>query len=192
MRPPGNASRAALIAGGTQKLKQKPESQKKISRDFNKQRDEQDGDQGQYPGFGEKQKIGAHNAGNGAAGADGRDVGIQIQQQMGQAGCHSAEKIKHQVPQGAQAILDIVAKNIQEPHVAEKMPEPAVEKHKGNQGKKLLAGAEVGCDVRHKIAGRHQAIRVDEPVRLPAEGHLEQINQYIHSDNDRVGRRIIL
>jgi hypothetical protein len=72
------------------------------------------------------------------------------------------------------------------------MPEPAVEKHKGNQGEKLLFDAEVGSEMGQGISGRHQAINVYESVCLPSLGHLDQVNQDIQPDNGGVDHRVIL
>ena len=57
-------------------------------------------------------KIGAHHPRNGAAGADGGNIGVDVQQQVGQARGHPADKIKNQVAAMAQPVFHIVAEDV--------------------------------------------------------------------------------
>jgi hypothetical protein len=48
-----------------------------------------------------------------------------------QAGCDTTHQIEDQVAAAAQAILDVIAENVQRQHVAEQMRPPGVQKHRG-------------------------------------------------------------
>jgi len=85
-------------------------------------------------------EISPHYTGDGPACTDGGEVGMIIEQQMGNTGCNPAHQVKQQVPKRPHLVFNIVAEDIQGPHIAEQMPEPPVEKHKRKKGKKLLAG----------------------------------------------------
>ena len=91
----------------------------------------------------------------------------------------------------AQAIFDVVSENIKRPHVAEQMPEAAMQKHKWQEWKKLIRGAEINADLRIWIARRHQAENIYETIPVDAQWQLKQENEYIDADEDVVDDRII-
>jgi len=45
-----------------------------------------------------------------------------------------AQKVKNEISQMSQAVLNIVSKNIEKPHIAKKMPETTVQKHERDKG----------------------------------------------------------
>jgi hypothetical protein len=73
--------------------------------------------------------------------------------------CHeTADHVVEQIPTLAQAILDIVTKDPQRPHVADQMQPAAMEKHRGEH--RYETSRQVpGLDVRDmKIYGWHKAM----------------------------------
>src|SRR5450756_2899539 len=80
--------------------------------------DKDEKDQGLNLGFGIEEEIRSHDGGDGTARPDGRDLGGGSGKQLDQGGHHAARQVKQQVLVVAEMILDVVAKNPQEQHVA--------------------------------------------------------------------------
>jgi hypothetical protein len=64
---------------------------------------------------------------------------MKIYDKMGKTGCNSAKQVKNTITKRPEAVFDVVAKDIQRPHITQKMPESAVEKHERDQRENLLA-----------------------------------------------------
>ena len=53
---------------------------------------------------------------------------------MGKAGSQARDEIKKNEPERSQEIFDVIAENPEIEHVPEKMKEPSMEEHGGDQG----------------------------------------------------------
>ncbi len=92
--------------------------------------DKNEKDQGLNLGFGIQEEISSHDGGDGTARPDGRDLGGGSGKQLDQSGYHAACQIEQQVFAVAEMILDVVAKDPQEQHVAQNMAPAAVDEHR--------------------------------------------------------------
>ena len=110
---------------------------------------------------------------------------------MGQARCQTANSIKDQITQRAESILDVVTENIEGPHVADQMPEPSMEKHKGKKRKNLLESCKISADLGNGIAGRDETIDVDKSLQTDLLSELVKENDNIESDDGDVDNRVI-
>jgi hypothetical protein len=68
---------------------------------------------------------------------------------VGKTRCNAAQQIKNKVPKRTQTIFDVIAKDVKRPHIAQKMPEPAVKKHEREPRQKLLTGGKIRCNLWH-------------------------------------------
>ena len=84
--------------------------------------------------MGVEDEISAHDAGDGTAGADGGDVGVGIEEQLGHARRQTAQQVEDDVACRAQPIFHIVAEDVKGPHVPDQMHESTVQEHEGEQG----------------------------------------------------------
>lgn len=114
---------------------------------------------------GEQEEAGAHDAGNGAAGADGGKGGHGVELQVRDAGGDAARQIENREAQRAHAVFDVVPEDPDRPHVADNVPPSAVQKHAGEEGP-VVIGGEAGhfrpCGM--SVAGRHDAEQVEDLV----------------------------
>src|SRR5688572_9320434 len=108
------------------------------------------------------EQVAAHHAGDGSAGSDRGDARAEIEEQVDKAGGNAAEQIEHQVFAVAKHILDIVAVDPEEPHVADEVHPAAMEEH--------------GSDQRRQFEARgHHGVLIDEVVpRKIVKGNFEQ------------------
>ena len=90
-----------------------------------------------------KNQISPHDTCNSATGPDGGYIGMKIEKKMGKTRCNAAQQVKNKIPKRTQTIFDVIAKNVKGPHVAQKMPEPAVKKHEREPRQKLLTGGKI-------------------------------------------------
>ena len=109
---------------------------------------------------------------------------------MGQAGDYSADKIKNQVPEMTQSILDVVAKDIKGPHIAQQVKKAAVKEHKGQKSNRLLARGEVGGDLGNGIARGHEAVSVDKLIEFLPLRQLYKEHQDIDRNNETIDDRV--
>ena len=136
---------------------------------------------------------------------NGRGAG-RIDAPMGSAGDQPAQQVKKQVTEGAEPVLDVVAEEPEEPHVAQQVHPTAVHEHAGQQGESDLAwvgsqfelllfhvyapeGVDHGHPDRHKHrmrlaelqdSRRHEAVLVSEHLlpRLGQPAH-PQKNEHV-------------
>src|ERR1035437_2754700 len=137
----GNASALGSVgiadgAHTVKELDEEPPDQHKPGGDFDGGEEEDDGHQRNDTRMRELDHVGAHHAGDGAGGADHRHAGTRIAQELGHSGGGAAQQVKQQVLGGAQDVLDIVAEDPQEPHVAQHVQPTAVEEHGGEHAQK--------------------------------------------------------
>jgi len=189
VRPPGNADGLAACQRGTEELHEKPEPQEKEGRDLDKPGNEEQRNEGQNSGHGIEKKIRAHNPGNSATGPDRRHWGVWIEQDVRYAGSQSTKDIKKEIPPGAEAILNIIAKDIKKPHIAEEMPETAMKKHGGEEGCDRLPAAEKRYPFRISVTGGNKGIPGNKGTGGLALGHLQSIKKHIEKDKKNVDER---
>ena len=157
-------------AHAVEELDEEPEDQPEPGGNVDRGDEKEDEPERMDARVGELDQVGAHHAGDGAAGADHGDAGIRIGQELGHGGGGPAQQVKQQELGGAQNILDIVAEDPQEPHVAEHVHPTAVEEHGSEHAQKAQVI-------------RHQAIDGDELVaRIGLERNLEEEDQDIDYD----------
>lgn len=106
-----------------QKLKQKPDAEHEIRR-YGHQENK---DQREDAFTGKEHSVGAHHPRDGSAGADRGHGGAPVEDDVQQAGTYTAKKIKEQIRQMAEVVLDIVAEHPQEEHVAGDVQQAAVQ-----------------------------------------------------------------
>ena len=90
-----------------------------------------------------------------------------------------------------QSILDVVSKYIKRPHIAEEVPETAMQKHERDERKQLVKSRKIGTDLGNRIAGRHQAVYVEKTILSGAERQLEKENNDIDGDDGVVDDRVV-
>jgi len=138
MGPEGNASHIARGKTRRKELDEKPIGEKDKSGNLDKLDEEEDRDQGHDPGPGIEEEISPHDAGNRAAGSNGRNIGIPVGDKVDESSSHPAEKVKDEIPNMAQPVLNIISEDVEEPHVSEDMEKPSMQKHGGQEWKPLL------------------------------------------------------
>lgn len=162
MSPPGNASPLACCSRGVQKLKQEPDAEKKECRNLDEIGQEKDGYEGQDLCPRIEDEVGPHYASNGAAGTDGWDVRMPINNELWSPRCQTTQKIEAKISNVSQSIFHIVPEDIEEPHVPQEVPEATVQKHKGEKGEHLLTEGEIQCNLWVSIPRRDKPVAIDE------------------------------
>ena len=121
-------------------LDDKPVDQDEDGGDLHGRQKEEDRDQSDDARVRELHQVGAHHAGDGAAGADGGQPRVCIEGHVDQSRGHAAQQVEQQVFRMAQDVLDVVAEDPQEPHVADQVQPAAVQEHGGHEGVQSAAG----------------------------------------------------
>jgi len=91
----------------------------------------------------------------------------------------------------AESIFDVVTEDIERPHVAEKMPEPPMEKHEGKERENLLEGCKIGADLGNGIPGRDKAVDIGKLLHPDLLRKLIKENDNIDNDDGVVDNRVI-
>ena len=81
-----------------------------------------------------KHEVGAEDARDGAARADGGDLRGGLHGGVGEPRHHAAEEIEDREAPVAHRVFDVVAENPEIEHVAEQVHEAPVQKHRGDDG----------------------------------------------------------
>jgi hypothetical protein len=102
---------------------------------------------------------------------------------MNQAGGNSGEKIKDKIPDVTQAILHVVAKDVEKPHVSKNVEEPSVKKHRGYERKDLLEGCKVRGECRVGVPGRDHAIEENGLLQSRPLGQLPEKDKAVQDDD---------
>ncbi len=141
---------------------------------------DENGDEGDHARGGEQHKISAHHCGDGTAGAQGWDGGSGVKNKLQQSGAETTEDIKEQITKRTQPVFDVVAKDHQEPHVAEQMIPTAVQEHVRDERQQGGGMAQVD-------AGGGQRVRSYEPVgKIGRRIIFHQKNQHVGNDDQPV------
>ena len=98
--------------------------------------------------------VGAHHAADRARGADHRNAGVRLREDLERRGRNSAEKIEGHEAHVAHRVLDVVPEDPQEPHVADQVEPAAVHEHRGDHG---VPGAAVAAQRADRIRRQRKA-----------------------------------
>lgn len=96
--------------------------------------EEEDGDNGDNPCTGEKNKIGSENAGNSSTCSNGRKSRIEVYKKVGESSSRTAEKIKNKEFKVSQVIFYVISKYPEVKHISEEVKRASVNKHRGENG----------------------------------------------------------
>jgi len=138
----------------------------KTKKDDGRNRQREDKNQGKDPRPWVQQHVSTHNAGDGAACANGRDIGMQIEEHMQQASPNSAKEIKEGIRDVSEEILDIVAEDPEEQHVPREVPEIGMEKHAGDEGQERDFETNMAGQ-KGRETGWHGGVRQQQGFKCP-------------------------
>lgn len=166
------------LAVGKENLHDEPGAEKKYCRNIN-DLDEDDDDQKRlYPCKRKKDKIGAKNAGHGAARAHHGNSGRGIVADLSESRDQSGDQIEKEKPDMPEGILNVVAENGKIEHVAEDVKDSSVEKHGRKKGEYIVRDEIPPLrDGQHKLPRDNAEI----PVDLIARGSVEV--QFLHEED---------
>ena len=171
MRPERDpaAGRSPDAADAEHELEREPEEQKEERRDLDHLDEQEDGHQGHDAGAGIEEKVRPGDAGDRAARADHRDVGRGVDHHLGQASRHPGQHVQKQEADVPEAVLDVVAEDVEVEEVADQVEPAAVEEHAREERGRVAPpfGDE---------APRHQAVDLDEALDGRAEARLIHVN----------------
>ena len=134
MCPPRNAARLIDARCGqgcsaVKELHEEPESKDDHGGYFDDLEEYKYGDKRKDPGKWIRNQIGAQDAGNRATGSDAGNRTAAIQNRVDNSRADTAQKIEYEKGEMPQAVLNVVAKNPEVPHVTDDMQPAAVQKH---------------------------------------------------------------
>ena len=152
MGPEGNASYIAWRKACRKQLNKKPIGEKDKGGDFDKLEKDEDRNQRHYSGPRIEKEVGPHDAGNCAARPNRWDIGIPVGQKMDDSSSHPAEKVKDEIANMAEPVLNIVSEDVEKPHISEDMEKSPMEKHGGQEWKPLLKDCKLYRELRIRIS----------------------------------------
>lgn len=137
MSEPGDTLCLADVADGgdaAQQLDGKPIEQHEGGRDIDGGDEDNDEDERDYAHARIQDEEGAHDAGNGAAGADGGDGTAEVGGELDGGRSNAADQIEDGELGGPHGVLNVRSEDPQEPHVADEVEPAAVQEHGGDEG----------------------------------------------------------
>lgn len=168
MSPPGHPAARGGLDGlhleSREELDQEPVPEEKQGGEFDGPEEEKEGNEGGNARGRERNKVGAQDAGDRAAGANGGHTRSRVEQDMEKTPGQAGKKVYDQEFRMPETVFDAAAENKQEEHVSQQM-EPAAMQEQG--GKKGNQGACQGCVV--EVVGRG----------IPSGDHTESHNHPI-------------
>ena len=176
MCPPSDASRGYRSdrTDSGQKLKQKPISQN----DEGWNRDEKYEDQGQDSSARIKNDIGAHHAGDGAAGAERWKGGVEIKNNVRETGTDAASEVEKKVGEVAEVVFHVVSENPEEEHVPGDVHEAAMHEHAGENGQECGFEAAVAVEGQANVVGDGGVGQFEDLLLAMGKG------EFVKEDND--------
>jgi len=157
MRPIGDAPHVTGHRKAAEHLQTEPDAQHDPSRDREDAEKDNEDEQHIDAGLGVKQQIAPHYPCNGPRGTDHRHEGGRVCRHLCQSGGKPRQKIEGQEPDMAHLIFEIIAKDPQKQHVAQKMQPSGMQKHGGHDG---------GPALPLRQRGGHQTPDLEEAVNL--------------------------
>lgn len=143
VRPPRDAAdvpagrRRRQRSHAVQRLHEKPVSKKKERGDFDDAHKEDDDEKRQHARVRIKHKVPAQHARDRPGSADHRQRARRARGQLRRRGADAHQQIIKEVPQMPQAVFDVVAEDVQKPHVPEHVSPPAVQEHRAEDARPL-------------------------------------------------------
>lgn len=148
--------------------------------------EKEDDDEGQDFGAGVKNDVGAHYAGDGAAGSESGDRGMEIEEDVGEVRADAACEIEEEVGEMAEVVLDIVAEDPEEEHVAGDVQEAHVKKHAGEEGEEGGFEAYVAGEEAADVGGDGGVGIEKDFVLSRREGELVEEDDDVGQDEKRI------
>src|SRR5215217_3915579 len=155
---------AAALADGVEveiaeeHLLQEPDSEDQQRRQLEDREEEHDEDHGHDPGAREEQDVAAENAGDRARGADVGHLRVGPDEDLQPRRGEAAEQVEGDELDAPHGVLDVVAEDPQEQHIAPEVQQAAVHEHRREQredrgGGRLRAArvAHLGARVRDLV-----------------------------------------
>ena len=106
---------------------------------------------------------GSHNGGDGAAGAEGGDVGAGRGDDLGEHRDEASEEIEDGKAEGVHGVFHGRTEGPEEDHVAENVGPASMQKHRGEQGDEAVARADVGGNGGPLVDEGVAALEFEEP-----------------------------
>lgn len=110
---------------------------------------------------------------------------------MRESGDPPAQEIEKHVSYGAEPVLDIVAEDMEGPHIEQDVPDVSMNKHEGQERKELLARGEIVGQEGIRVPRRDQAVEEDKVIDLGPLSELDEIHPYINRNNQMVDDRVV-
>ena len=114
-------------------LQSKPDAEHDPRRHVEDRKEEEDRDDREHTGARKEHDVGAEHAGDGAAGADGRRRGVDVDGDLQCGRRQSADQVEDEEPEAAHGVLDVVAEDPEEQHVEDDVQPAAVHEHAGKR-----------------------------------------------------------
>ena len=131
-------------------------------------------------------EVGAHDSGDGAAGADDGDTGICIQQNVRDGRGQSAEEVEDEIAEVAKVVFDVVAEDPEEKHVATDVPVGSVQEHGSEDGQNGGGDRVVGMAGKdgEGVAGNEAELKCKglKSARVEADGNFPGEDEDIEGD----------
>ena len=165
--PPPSAETRPADPSSTWNRNQAPSSRTAGTSTIAKKHEQRD--RGQHPGTRVEHEVGAEHARDRARRADVGDAGGRVGRELGEGREHAAHEVEERVAQAAHAILDVVAEDPEEQHVADDVHPAAVHEDRGDQGQPggVLRDAHLGDAATgpREVGSSRMCAAVDELAR---------------------------
>jgi hypothetical protein len=127
------AARPHEIEVAEQELLQDPDAEEEERRQLENREEEDDEDDGHDPRAREQQQVTAEHAGHRAGRPDRRDRRVRINEDLTRVGGQAAQDVEHDELDRSHGVLDVVAEDPQEQHVAPEVQQASVHEHRREQ-----------------------------------------------------------
>jgi hypothetical protein len=117
---------------------------------------------------------------------------MPVEDKMGETGDQTAEDIKHEIPDFPHAVLDIITKDEQYPHVGDNMTPAAMQEHVGKKRPYQRNPNFIhGCQSSEPYLVRDQPVLVNYSFRLLLVEKKNGVKKYaqVRKDNEPVNDR---
>lgn len=155
------------LAGGVHRLQHEPEAQHQPGRQSERQED-QEGHQDPHPGLRVQHQIGAQDPGDGPRRTDQRVARVVVEEREAVRRRVAADDVEQREAHMPHTVLDVVAEDQQEQHVAQKVQPAAVQEHRreDRQRRGLVVVRRGHHTARRALRARADVARGDQPRHL--------------------------
>ena len=168
-------------------MKQEPVTQN----DEGWNRDEENKDKRQDLSSRIKNDVGPHDAGDCAAGSEGGQGRMVVEDNMGEAGADAANEIKEKVGKMAEVVFHVVAEDPEEEHVSGDVQKAAMHEHAGENGQEGGFETAVAVEGEADVVGDGGVGQLEGLVLMRRQCELiekdDDVRQNEKSVDDRVG-----